>query len=178
MRKGDWLQTYTGVQFWPLDPRPEEIYIADIAHALSNLCRFSGHCRTFYSVAQHSLIVSRSVPKQYALWGLLHDSAEAYLVDLPRPLKRHSNFGRGYMRVEDELMRCICARYSIPEDMPAEIKYADNAVLMAEKRDLMGTSPADWGEQTPPLSQRINPVFPEIAETLFLAEFKILHRGD
>ena len=83
-RKGDWMQTHSGIQFWPLDPRPEDILIEDIAHALSNQCRFAGHCCFHYSVAQHSVLVSENVPAQDAMWGLLHDAGEAYLVDLPR----------------------------------------------------------------------------------------------
>lgn len=86
-RKGDWIQTYTGRQFWPLDPKPEEVCIEDIAHALSQQCRYAGHTIRFYSVAQHSVEIALRVPRAAALWGLLHDAAEAYLVDLPRPVK-------------------------------------------------------------------------------------------
>ena len=78
-RRGDWIQTYLGIQFWPLDPRPEEVMLFDIAHSLSNMCRFTGHCREFYSVAQHSVIVSQNVPREDAAWGLLHDASEAYM---------------------------------------------------------------------------------------------------
>ena len=56
-RGGDWMQTYSGFQFWPLDPRPEEIHVIDIAHSLANQCRYAGHCREFYSVAQHSVLL-------------------------------------------------------------------------------------------------------------------------
>ena len=87
-RKGDWIQTFTGRAFYVLDPRPEDVDIEDIAHALSMQCRFAGHCREFYSVAQHSVTASWLVPPEDALWGLLHDAAEAYVVDLPRPIKR------------------------------------------------------------------------------------------
>jgi hypothetical protein len=86
-RKGDWMQTYTGRQFWPIDPRADEIDIVDIAHALSQQCRFAGHCKSFYSVATHSWHTSNVCNSENALWGLLHDAAEAYLVDLPTPIK-------------------------------------------------------------------------------------------
>ena len=66
-RKGDWMQTYTGRQFWPIDPRANEVHIEDIAHALSMMCRYNGHCRTFYSVAEHSVLVSQHVPPEHAL---------------------------------------------------------------------------------------------------------------
>ncbi len=89
-RKGDYIATYTGKQFYPLDPRPEDVCLEDIAHSLSNLCRFTGHTDTdrFYSVAQHSVICSTIVAPEAALLALLHDAAEAYLGDISRPLKR------------------------------------------------------------------------------------------
>jgi len=82
-----WIQTYTGKCFHPREPGPDDFDIRDVAHALSLLCRFNGHCRTFYSVAEHSVRVSRICPPAAALWGLLHDLGEAYVGDLPRPLK-------------------------------------------------------------------------------------------
>ncbi|MFG0247924.1 MAG: phosphohydrolase, partial [Phycisphaeraceae bacterium JB051] len=78
-----WIQTYTGKAFYPLREDPGIIDIRDIAHALSLQCRFNGHCSDFYSVAQHSVHVSEVVPQAFALWGLLHDAAEAYMSDLP-----------------------------------------------------------------------------------------------
>jgi len=85
-RIGDWIETYTGKQFYPLDPYPEDIDVRDIAHALSNLCRFTGHCRAFYSVAEHSIYVSTHVPKTMALQALFHDAPEAYIADISGPL--------------------------------------------------------------------------------------------
>src|SRR5690242_11754504 len=87
-RRGDWMQTYTGRRFWPLDPRVDDIDIGDIAHHLSLVCRFAGACREFYSVAQHCVGVSYVCDPKDALWGLLHDAAEAYVGDMVRPLKR------------------------------------------------------------------------------------------
>ena len=63
-RKGDWILTYSGIEFWPLDPRPEDVRIEDIAHALSMQCRFAGHCDRFYSVAEHSIRVADLVPRE------------------------------------------------------------------------------------------------------------------
>ena len=174
-REGDWIQTYSGIQFWPLDPRPEEVWLKDIAHALSNQCRFAGHCLSFYSVAQHAILVSRSVPKEYAIWGLLHDAAEAYLVDLPRPIKNHSTLGNHYRRAEEYLMRTICTRFGLPVEEPWSVRIADNRVLMTEKRDLLSRSLALWAEpQVEPLVATIRPWQPRTAERKFLLEATIL----
>ncbi len=86
-RKGDWMQTCSGLKIWPMDPRPEEICLNDIAHALSMICRFSGHTKKFYSVAEHSVFVSHHVKSENAIYGLLHDSSEAYISDIIRPVK-------------------------------------------------------------------------------------------
>lgn len=166
-RVGDWMQTYTGCQFWPLDPRPEEIHVIDIAHALANQCRFAGHCKRFYSVAQHSVIVSRIVPPEFALWGLLHDSAEAYLVDLPRPVKRFSEIGTHYQRVELLVMQSICCRFGLSELQPTCVHHADDIALMTEKRDLM-PGRFKWRETATPLPDPIIPLNPEESEVVFI----------
>lgn len=137
-----WIATYTGRKFYPLDPRVEDIDIVDIAHALSMKCRFTGHCRDFYSVAQHSVLVSRLVPPEHALWGLMHDAAEAYLPDVARPIKA---LLVGFSDIEARVMRCVAERFSMPADEPACVKAADTRLLLAEKRDLMPPGP-DWGE--------------------------------
>lgn len=170
-RQGDWIQTYTGVQFWPLDPRPEDVTIDDIAHSLANQCRFAGHTKAFYSVAQHSVLVSRTVPQRHALWGLLHDASEAYLVDLPRPLKRFSRIGDEYRLVENRLMQTIAVRFALPCPEPECIRDCDDRVLMTEKRDLMGPHPAKWAENAEPLDEPIVAWDPIVAEGLFLDRF-------
>ena len=135
-RKGDFFFTYTGVQFWPLDPRPEEIFIEDIAHALAHTCRWGGQCSEFYSVAQHSVLVSCYVPAGLALAGLMHDAAEAYIGDVKRPLKR---FLPEFQAIEHRLEIVICERFGISEEQihNEKVKLADNRVLLAERRDLM-----------------------------------------
>lgn len=87
-RRGEWILTFSGERFYPFSPAPEEVKTKDIAHALANICRFNGHTRGFYSVAAHSVHVSRLVPPEFALEALLHDAAEAYVGDMVRPLKR------------------------------------------------------------------------------------------
>lgn len=136
-RKGDWIRTYSGRQFWPLDPRPEEVYLVDIAHSLSQQCRFTGHCRTFYSVAQHSLLVADLVGPQNRLWALLHDAAEAYLCDVARPVKRDSMM-RPYREAEEAVMRAICDDFALPYEQPEEVSVADKVMLGLEAADLMG----------------------------------------
>lgn len=170
-RNGDWMQTYTGVQFWPMDPRYWEIRTEDIAHALANQCRFAGHCKQFYSVAQHSVIVSRVVPPEDALWGLLHDASEAYLVDLPRPIKRFSLLGEEYQVVEMQLMGIIADAFGLQREMPSTVKLADDRVLMTELRDVMGPAPAKWMDRAEPLAETIHPWDPSWAEREFLSRY-------
>lgn len=150
-----WIQTYTGRAFTPLTPRVEDIDLLDIAHALSNQCRFAGHTIHFYSVAEHSVYVSRVVPPELAPLALLHDAAEAYLVDVPRPIKPYLG---GYDDMETHLMNFICARfnvahfapgYSAPRDWPI-IKEADDAVLAAERDQVMSAAPREWAPLPPP----------------------------
>ena len=133
-RSGNWLQTYTGVPFYPLDPRPEDINIEDIAHALSNVCRYGGHCKNFYSVGQHCCIVSRLVPKGMEMWGLLHDASEAYLVDIPRPLKEYLV---NYYTIEEDCMNSVAAKFNLQMPIPEEVKLADNAALKIERELFM-----------------------------------------
>jgi len=175
-RKGDWIQTFSGLQFWPLDPRPEEINIEDIAHALAMQCRYSGHVETFYSVADHSIRVAEIVTEPLKLAALLHDAAEAYLVDLPRPIKRFSELGRHYREIEDALCIVICERFGLaPEafDDPS-IKHCDNVLLSTEKRDLMKIPPKAWFETEPPLETKIVPLTWRESEKKFLETFNTL----
>lgn len=121
-RRGDWLQTFTGRQFWPLSPHPEDFDIEDIAHALAMKCRFNGHCISFYSVAQHSVLVAMECKRKWPdrpelpLWGLLHDLAEAYLPDIPRPLKRTIP---GILKESEALiMQAACLRFGLSPQEP------------------------------------------------------------
>jgi hypothetical protein len=136
-RRGDWIQTYSGIQFWPLDPREEDILIEDIAHALSMQCRFGGHCHRFYSVAEHCCHVSDRCP-EFPLWGLLHDAAEAYLTDVIRPIKPYLTEYKG---IEDHLMYHIANRFGLEHDMPYNVKVADLRILTTEVGQLLGPPP-------------------------------------
>lgn len=167
-RIGDWMQTYSGRQFWPLDPRPEEVCIEDIAHALSLICRFNGHCERFYSVAEHSVLVSLVVPKEIALWALLHDASEAYIADIIRPAKR---FITGYAELEEKIMASVCARFGLPAKMPPAVKRADNAVLADEARSIMKNSASAWALPEPPAGTCPTGLLPHKAEEFFLARY-------
>lgn len=173
-RRGDWIQTFTGKQFWPLDPKPEDIDIVDIAHALSNQCRFAGHCKKFYSVAEHCVRVSWELPRKAKLWGLLHDASEAYLVDLPRPIKRGTRLGVEYKEMEEVLMDVICIKFGITSIEPPEVRKADNILLMTEARDLLGEPPSPWNETAKPLSIEIIPWDNSKAKIMYLKEFSEL----
>jgi hypothetical protein len=160
---------------YPLDPRPEEICIEDIAHALSNLCRFTGHCREFYSVAEHSVRVSYACDPKDALWGLLHDAPEAYLADMSRPVKRYSEFGAIYRQIEARLMDQIVIKFGLSQfGTPASVEYADTVLLMTEKRDLMHGCNKAWEDTAEPLEDIIRPRYPYDARQMFLKRFRQL----
>jgi uncharacterized protein len=180
-RKGDWQQTYSGVMFWPLDPRPEEILLEDIAHALSLQCRFAGHIREFYSVAQHSVQAAWCLrseafgePRLALLTALFHDASEAYLVDLPRPLKRYSELGQRYTEVEDRLMEVISKKFGFEWPLPDILKLIDTRLLLTEKRDLYKVAQRaikPWEDHgLKPYDFPITPWPPQVAERIFLQE--------
>ncbi len=171
----DWIQTYTGRKFHPLDPAMTDFDLRDIAHSLSLLCRFNGHCLRFYSVAEHSVRVSRILPDDLKLWGLLHDAGEAYLTDLPRPVKGQMP---GFRDMEDKILERVAQAYGLSWPMPGPVKAADNTLLATEARDLMAPHPADWGLGTEPLDEPItDPLGPDAAERLFLETYEIYTRG-
>lgn len=178
-RRGDWIQLISGEPFWPLDARPEDVRINDIAWALSMQCRFGGHCRKFYSVAEHSVMVSRMVSPKDAFWGLLHDAPEAYLVDLPRPIKQNMPDYRTY---ENALAEIICERFGLDYTMPAEVGLADGAILLAERAQLMAPSKLSWEFPQSKVNETGMPLpvlacwDPSTAYSQFLQEFSRLER--
>ena len=168
-----WIQTYTGRRIDPLDPDPDALVIEDVAHALSQLCRFNGHCRVFYSVAEHSVRVARAGAAEHALWGLMHDASEAYLADVPRPLKRRLP---DYEVVEERFMRVVAARFGLSWPMPDAVKHLDTVLLATEARDLMGTDATRWGIALAPLAEVITPWSAPEAERAFLETWGRLAR--
>lgn len=170
-RVGDWIQTFTGRQFWPLDPRADEIDIADIAHSLSLQCRYNGHCKFFYSVAEHSVHVCMAASDPHKLTALLHDATEAYLCDLPRPVK-HSVVG--YKEAEAVVERAISERFGTLCPLPEEVHELDVRIALDEREQIMGPLPAPWSgpfASAKPLGVRIRCLEPIRAEAAFLAAF-------
>jgi len=123
----------------------EDIRIEDIAHALSMVCRFGGHCARHYSVAEHSLLVAQMVPEEYKLSALLHDAAEAYLGDVVSPLKRIPQMD-GYRQIERELESLIEEKYSVSFAGDRGIREADLKALYIEGRSFYGEAALEeWG---------------------------------
>lgn len=174
------IETFTGRRFRPLAPVVDAIAIEDIAHSLSNQCRFSGHVRQFYSVAEHSVRVSRLLEDlgesiEVQLWGLLHDASEAYLVDLPTPLKSDEQIGRGYRSAERTLMAAVCQRFDLDPIEPEAVRYADAVMLATEVRDLMFGRPDHWSGLTHrPDVENIHPWGSTFSEGIFLSRFEQL----
>ena len=178
-RKGDWCQTFTGRQYWPLDPRAEDIDPVDVAHHLSLICRFTGACRVFYSVAEHSVHVSHVVERHLertsmargcgpidrnlVLRALLHDGPEFMLNDMSRPTKISV---QGYREIERMNWNAFCVRFGLAvADREGLIKQADDAMLLAEQAALMAPPPVPWA----PL---------EVPETMLADAHELLEMGE
>ena len=176
---GPYLQTVSGRWVNPFDPDPDQIELGDISRALANQCRFGGHCRTFYSVAQHCVIVSELIEAQGgsaedALAALMHDAAEAYLGDLPHPIKHRSRLGAAFREAEQPLERTIRNRFAIANSSAA-IKVIDRALLATERR-AFSAERWDWPELAgvEPLDLKLEAWSPDDAAEAFLARFEEL----
>lgn len=131
------------------DPDPDTIFIEDIAHALANQCRFGGHTKRFYSVAEHCIVAiynNRMLPVNILQWLLLHDASEAYLCDLPRPIKQHLCLS-AYSDIEDRLMKVIAERFrlcQLTDNQRNLIHTIDMEMLATERRDLLVQDDRVW----------------------------------
>jgi hypothetical protein len=168
--------TRTGRHFDILDPDPELINLTDIAAALSKLCRFGGHCMQFYSVAEHCVLTTRLIAENMQdredllAWALLHDASEAFIVDIPRPVKRQLP---EYQRLEEVIQRAIAERFNLPWPIPDEVYQADNDMLIMEMESYMLKDSLHSLQHTPRYTLidglPSTPLDPMSAESLFLA---------
>lgn len=166
------MATLNGVRYFPGEPRAEDIRVTDIANALSKICRFGGHTNRFYSVAEHSVLVSYVVPPEHAWQALFHDAPEAYVGDVPRPLKRL--LGSTYGDLEELSWLAICDALDINPDMHESVKHADNAVLMAEKAQLYPDDGPQWDLGVPAADVQIRALLPDAARAFWWGRYSDL----
>ena len=176
-RKGNYMHTFSGGKYYPLDPRAEEVKIEDIAHALSMKCRYGGHCKEFYSVAEHSVYCSMFGPGDDALERLLHDASEAYNGDLIRPLKRDPEFAAPFRKVEEMNEIVIAKAFKLVFPYPPSVKYADELVTSAEVDQIINVDKQlDWttglqhdNSKSAPI--KIKCMLPAEAKVFFMGRF-------
>ncbi len=147
------VETSTGLYIDVSDPKPEKINVQDIAHALSNICRYNGHCQTFYSVAEHAVFVSKRLERkgfspEIQMIGLHHDDAEAYLGDIPRPIK--PMLGEAYKeltaKVDSAIEQALGLEFHGDPLNYASVKEADNWALLVEARHLLRSQGKLWSD--------------------------------
>lgn len=145
--RGPYLQVGPhGRAFYLLDPKPKEVHLEDIAYSLAKLCRYNGHCIKPYSVAEHSILVSRIVNHKLAKWALLHDAEEAYTGDLTRSMKTALEIiaPGAFKRISKPIAMAIATRFKIGWPEPEEVKTADCELLALEVEENMPTGPCEW----------------------------------
>lgn len=174
-----WIQSYSGKMVEPGNLTVEMVSRADIGHALAQKVRFSGHLIEPYSVAQHCVMGSSRVDPKFKLAFLLHEVSEVYLPDIPTPIKRMTFFNStgsepwlAWTELEDQHARVIFSALGVSDLLPLldspEIHEADLRMLMTEKAQLLGPSPAPWGIDAQPYEDmRIKPWTWDRAEYLF-----------
>lgn len=194
-----WMQTFTGKNFNIFDPQEGSVCIEDIAHALSMRCRFNGHCKRFYSVAEHSILMSRAykIATHSAIMRevtecnrrglLLHDITEAYLPDVVRPIKRHLQIWtpwgiESFKEFETGLLHDLWRLLHLDKGghpTGPVIQEMDGAMLATEaaSRELMTEPETRWSSLPDPLDVEIQFWCSEEAEEQFLHEFhKLFYR--
>lgn len=168
-----WMQTFTGGRVYPMLPDSRVVEIEDIAHALSQICRFGGHTRVPYSVAQHSVVLSYSCRPKDRVNALLHDAAEAYLGDVVRPFKIQLPW---FKPLESKWLLAISKALDVsPISEPRGLVRVHEALLASERRDLLKDVPdLDWGLTVPPLSKKVVPWESAEAKSRFLWRYQEL----
>lgn len=166
---GPTIMLRSGAWFDFCAPADSEFTVDDIAHGLANICRYSGQCSRFYSVAEHSLLVSDTATG-FEFEALLHDAAEAFLGDITRPLKQMLP---EYKRIEAEVERAILERFGVQWPLPPQIKQADLRVLAAEQRQIMPEGTDGWvrGQKVEPALVVVQHLSPDEAKRRFLQRF-------
>jgi hypothetical protein len=172
MNERKYIRVSSGAKYYPLAPASADVDIEVIAHHLSNLCRFTGATRELYSVAQHSYYVSYLCARKDAPFGIVHDSPEAFVNDLSRPVK-HSESLAGYRAIEDLNMDVICEAFHLDLEQPQSVSLADKWIVEVERYDLI---PHEPGKRSVPFDvfPEITPWSPRIARHLFLDRFNEL----
>ena len=167
---GTTICTASGVYFDFRSPETSVIDPRDIAHALSLLCRYTGHTDRFYSIAQHCVLASYIVPAEHAFAALMHDAHEAYVGDMSSPLKQ---LCQDYKAIEDRCEAAVAKRFGLTTPWPAEVKHADLVMLMTEKRDLMAARDHHWPllDGIEPDHRTIDPRPSEECELMWLLRF-------
>lgn len=185
-RKGDWMECWPGVKFYPLDPRSEEVRLDTIAHSLARINRYNGQTEVeCYTVAEHSVLMalallSEGCPPAVAYQALFHDAPEAYIGDMVRPLKRNMP---DFVAAEDPVWRAVVDAFPILSsfkeaagyEMDRRVKEADNRILVDERAQVMRPSGLPWGiDHLPPLNVSIAGWYPAEAERRFLNAEELL----
>jgi hypothetical protein len=142
--KANEIRTYTGIRMDPFEIKPKQVKAEDIAHALSMMVRANGHLNSFFSIAQHCLncaieAENRGLSQKVQFACLLHDAAECYIADVPRPVKHRLN---GYAQIEQRVADAVYAAFGISDLSDEELKAVDdidNAMLYFEFEALTGS---------------------------------------
>lgn len=176
-----WIETVSGKKVHFMNAEPDQIDIKDIAHALANQCRYNGHSLGYFSVAEHSVNVALMLPDEYKLAGLLHDATEAYLSDIPSPVKQ---FLPDYVKIEKELEGVIAEAFGLTaqyqdQSWPKEVKEADRNALSTESWYLLpsqGNDWTSWGDNRPAINNKYKPqcLPPVYAYNVFMAMYNRL----
>jgi hypothetical protein len=174
-----WIGTYTGEKFVFNNIEKNKIHIEDIAHSLSMLCRYNGHCKKFYSVEEHSILVSSVLLDELKIHGLLHDAAEAFISDIPKLFKKTIP---NIKETEELILRHIYSELKIqyPSELEIRIiKVVDTRMLQTERKILMPDNDMVWGymdDIKPYDNIKISNYLPDNAKLFFMKEYNILNK--
>lgn len=183
----DWMMTFTGRKVFPLRVTENDVDVQDIAHSLAQQCRYNGHTGGFFSVAEHSVIISRALERDgqnkiTQLTGLLHDAAETYTGDIIKPMKnslKHElekiGWGSWFKAVEVSIEKAISAKFDLPYPYPDIVHEYDRRIV-ADEKDCLFAGPGPWGYGEKGLGVRIECLMPPAAKSDFLRRFWELTR--